>query len=230
MLFLTFFPAQSVEHDLAASTPSLTALDPVKPTSPRRRDAVLVGSMILLALFTVGLTSLAMLAVYPHHTLGWANFLGSVAGTLAAIQYIPQIYFTFRRKDVGSLSIVTMIIQVPGAFLFAFSLWLRVGWGGWSTWLVYLVTGVLQAILFGLAVKYYFEAKATSSVEDHEEDMQPDSENEQVDERTALLNGSQRSKRRPIQDTPAGARQSSGRTLDMLYAATPPENDSDRSQ
>ena len=158
MLFLIFFPT---EPDLVSSAVSITSTAP-----PKRRDAVVVGVATLLALLLVGITSIAMVASFPHHTQGWANLLGTVSGVLAAIQYLPQIYYTFKIGDVKSLSIITMLIQVPGAFVFAFSLWLRVGWEGWSTWLVYVVTGILQGVLLGLAISYYLARRKNKRAED----------------------------------------------------------------
>ena len=159
------------------------------------------------------------------------------------IQYVPQIYYTWKLGSIKSLSILTMLIQVPGAFLFAFSLWLRVGWEGWSTWLVYVVTGVLQGILLGLAISYFLAGRRGVAEEGREEQngfvgggvddvdgVAEEGENE-ADERTALLgNGQQqqRSKGRPMVGTGrSGRSEASQRQLGMLYAATPPENDSD---
>ena len=96
-----------------------------------------------------------------------------------------------------------MIIQVPGAFLFAFSLWLRVGWGGWSTWLVYVVTGILQAILLTLAITYFFAGrKAARERETVDAGLEGDEDGAEqtADERTALMaNGHDATK--PIYDT-----------------------------
>ena len=50
-----------------------------------------------------------------------------------------------------------MCIQTPGAFVFAASLAARVGWEGWSTWFVYVVTGVLQGCVLALGI--YYELK-----------------------------------------------------------------------
>ena len=225
MLFLTFFPTEP-EIDLSSSAASLTKSPP-----PKRRDAVTVGTLTLTTLFVVGLTSIATVATDDANhakTQTWADLLGTIACVLSAIQYIPQIYFTWRLKDVKSLSIITMIIQVPGAFLFAFSLWLRVGWKGWSTWLVYVVTGILQAILLTLAITYFFAARRArqeqgSVVSDFEEEEHIPVEG--ADESTALLaNGN---KTRPVPGTQRS--DASQRQLSMLYAATPPEHDSDRS-
>lgn len=242
MLFLIFFPATSEEVDLSSSTATLTNSPP-----PKRRDQVIVGFTTLVVLFVVGITSIALVAAYPHHTQNWANFLGTVAGILAMIQYIPQIYYTWRLGEIRSLSILTMLIQVPGAFLFAFSLWLRVGWEGWSTWLMFLVTGVLQGVLFGLAVSYWW-AQRNSSNDGEEEEAEStegstgpsladdvDGANEgssRPTERTALLReGGRRGKDIPWNTFQSDRTTSSTghRSLSMLYSATPPENDSDPS-
>lgn len=240
MLFLIYYPT---EPDLVSSASSITSTAP-----PKRRDAVVVGITTLLALLFVGITSVAMVASFPNHTLGWANFLGTVAGVLAAVQYLPQIYYTFKIGDVKSLSIITMLIQVPGAFVFAFSLWLRVGWAGWSTWLVYVVTGILQGVLLGLAISYHVARRngkrgelSGPSIADEEEDIDATDgaiEDAIPTERTRLLsagslaNGANgRPKPQRIRGSQGTQRSTaSNRQLGMLYAATPPEHDSDSSE
>ncbi|KAK3677975.1 hypothetical protein LTR78_002070 [Recurvomyces mirabilis] len=232
MLFLIFFPV-APEFDMSSSTASLTSSPP-----PKRRDAVIVGSLTLLMLLVVGITSVALVAAWPHHTQGWANLLGGVAGVLAMVQYVPQIWYTYRLEDVKSLSVITMLIQVPGAFLFAFSLWQRVGWEGWSTWLVYIVTGILQACLLGLAIHYY-RTRRLGDKESDSDDVYGGVDDvdgaiagaEDSNERTALLgNGSGPTKGRPIASTQRSSRSNaSQRQLSLLYAATPPDQDSDRS-
>ncbi|KAK0939543.1 hypothetical protein LTR29_008913 [Friedmanniomyces endolithicus] len=239
MLFLIFFPSTTTTADLSFSVSSLTSSSP-----PKRRDAIIVASITVLALLFVGITSVALVASDPHHTQAWANFLGTVAGLLATIQYVPQIWYTYRLGDVKSLSVITMLIQVPGAFLFAFSLWQRVGWDGWSTWAVYVVTGILQGNLLGLAIFYYIRhrrmGKSSAGEIDDGFTGVDDGDGatagaENADERTTLLsrrrseNGTRTStKSLPIAN---GTHTSNGsqRQLSMLYAATPPEHDSDRS-
>lgn len=243
MLYLIYFPT---EPDLVSSAASITSTAP-----PKRRDAVVVGVSTLLALLVVGITSVAMVASFPHRTQGWADFLGTVAGVLAAIQYLPQIYYTLKIGDIKSLSIITMLIQVPGAFVFAFSLWLRVGWEGWSTWLVYVVTGILQGVLLGLAISYYLARRKSKqaqdgslSAEDEEEDIDTTdgaadealpSERTRPNERTRLLSSGSLSNGRPRPQHIRGSHgtqrsTASNRQLGMLYAATPPEHDSDSSE
>jgi hypothetical protein len=144
-LFLVFFPRDG----LTQTTP-----ENLGPDVPHKRDAVIVGVCSLLSLLLVGVISTIFLYRFPSHLLSWANFLGILAAVLSSVQYIPQLYTTWKVKQVLSLSIATMVIQVPGAFLFAFSLWLRVGWEGWSTWFVYCVTGLLQGALLVMALSF----------------------------------------------------------------------------
>jgi len=47
-----------------------------------------------------------------------------------------------------------MLIQTPGSFVWVGSLAARFGWEGWSTWGVYLVTGVLQGCLLAMAITF----------------------------------------------------------------------------
>ncbi|KAI9291038.1 hypothetical protein K502DRAFT_368761 [Neoconidiobolus thromboides FSU 785] len=84
----------------------------------------------------------------------WANFNGLFSMLLAMIQYLPQIFITWKRKNIGVLSIPMMMMQTPGAFLFVFSLALREG-TNWTTWITYLVTGILQGTL--LIMCLYFQ-------------------------------------------------------------------------
>ncbi|KAF2149081.1 hypothetical protein K461DRAFT_208516, partial [Myriangium duriaei CBS 260.36] len=147
-LFLAFFPRCTDAEQIRM----LNEEDDAE--LPKPRDAVIVAASCLVALLVAGLGSLFYLVQAPQFLLGWANFLGIVASVLACIQYIPQIWTTYRLQRVLSLSIVTMLIQVPGAFLFAFSLFLRVGGQGWSSWLVYCVTGVFQGCLLVMAIQF----------------------------------------------------------------------------
>ena len=47
-----------------------------------------------------------------------------------------------------------MCIQTPGSFVWVGSLAARFGWDGWSTWGIFLVTGVLQGFLLCMAIGF----------------------------------------------------------------------------
>ncbi len=47
-----------------------------------------------------------------------------------------------------------MCIQTPGSFVWVGSLAARFGWEGWSTWGIYLVTGVLQGCLLVMGITF----------------------------------------------------------------------------
>jgi uncharacterized protein with PQ loop repeat len=83
----------------------------------------------------------------------WANFLGVQSTILASIQYIPQLFTTWKLKHVGSLSIPMMCIQTPGSFVWAVSLATREG-TRWSSWATYVVTGILQGCLLIMCITW----------------------------------------------------------------------------
>ncbi|CAO3647338.1 unnamed protein product [Cunninghamella blakesleeana] len=88
----------------------------------------------------------------------WAAFLGIFSMILAAMQYFPQIYKTWKRKSVGALSIPMMMLQTPGTALFVYSLIVRPG-TNWTAWITYFVTGILQGTLLILCITWHFKNK-----------------------------------------------------------------------
>jgi len=139
---------------------------------PQKRDAWIVGSVSIAAFLFALIGSLVIMLQHHDHLQQWSNFLGIAAGLSAIFQYFPQIYTTFKLGKVLSLSIMTMSMQVPGGFLFAFALWLKVGWGGWATWLVYCITASIQGVLFGMALRFEAaDAKARKMARTEEDDI-----------------------------------------------------------
>ena len=130
---------------------------------------------------------------YPSHLGAWAKFLGIQGTGLAAIQFLPQIWTTWKLQAVESLSIPMMCIQTPGSFVWVGNLAANLGWEGWSTWGIYLVTGLLQGCLLIMGITFEFRARRRSK--GHEENLDRgfnghDANNEGVvedHERTLLL-------------------------------------------
>lgn len=149
VLFLIFFRYKQ------ANVP----LEELRGKAPGWRTALTVGLLGLFhGLIVIILTGVFAIAL-PSHLTFWANFLGVMAAALAAIQYVPQILTTYRLKHVGSLSIPMMCIQTPGGLLFAGSLFARLGWEGWSTWGIYLLTAAMQGCVLFMGISYELAAR-----------------------------------------------------------------------
>ena len=215
ILFLAFFPRASDRQQQQHHIHGLPL--------PKPRDAVIVGASTLFALLFAGVGSLFFLISAPARLLGWANFLGICAGALACVQYIPQIWTTYRYQKLLSLSITTMLFQVPGAFLFSFSLFLRVGWQGWSSWMVYCVTGVFQGCLLGMAISFWLrDRRAAVAIPERAHD-----EEQTQSETDPLLPPPVGSMRRPINSSTLRTLTGNKKNpIGLLYSATPPEHSS----
>lgn len=149
VLFLIFFRYRE------ANVPQ----EELRGEQPKWQVAVLVGLLsVLHGLIVIIVTGVFVIAVPKHLTL-WANFLGIMGAMLAATQYLPQIWTTYHLKHVGSLSIPMMCIQTPGGFLFAGSLFARLGLAGWSAWGIILMTASMQGTLLVMAVYYEIRAR-----------------------------------------------------------------------
>ena len=116
------------------------------------RQLAWVATILVLVIVIV---SVVMLGSHARRAqvLPWAAFLGVLGGLLAMCQYLPQILHTARARLVRSMSILTMCIQVPGAFVFIYTLHGREG-VNWSSLLPYVVAALLQGILLVLCVAW----------------------------------------------------------------------------
>lgn len=155
LLFLLFFP-------------NATSISPTKASTstPSFRTALVVAGVCTVHAFLTAILNVVIINKFPDALQSYANVLGILSTVLASIQYLPQLYTTFQLKAVGSLSIPMMCIQTPGSFLWAGSLAARVGWAGWSTWFVYVVTGFLQGGVLGMGI--FFELRNRRTRKDND--------------------------------------------------------------
>jgi len=179
LLFLLYFP-------------NATPLFPVSKanTLPTYRLAILVFLTSILHLVAVFIISLIMLYRVPSHLTAWANTLGILGTCLAVTQFLPQIWTTWKLQHVGSLSIPMMCIQTPGSFVWVGSLAARFGWEGWSTWGVYLVTGVLQGFLLGMGIMFEVRQRRRQKKDGENEEVNDEGNGfagHEDNERTRLL-------------------------------------------
>lgn len=114
-------------------------------------------------LITIVITFLLLFGgeAWRRTTVMWANFNGLLSTALAMVQYIPQIIETWNRKECGALSIPMMLMQTPGAFIFAYSLASRDG-TNWTTWITYLVAGLLQGVLLFMCIQFRYQFQRTN--------------------------------------------------------------------
>lgn len=156
LLFLIFFPRN----------PKPSEVDEQDASIPTWKEAVLVLAVSLAFFIIALLGSIIFVYAAPSHIRGWANFLGLLATTLAAIQYIPQIIMTWKLQETGSLSVPMMCIQTPGSFVFAASLAMRLGPGGWSAWGLFIFTGCLQGCLLTMCLWFIWRERQTAKASD----------------------------------------------------------------
>ncbi|ORY65179.1 ATP synthase F0 [Pseudomassariella vexata] len=156
VLFLVFFRREDADVD-----EDELELDPDQPTW---RTAIGVAVLCLVHGLFVVIISASFALGAPDYLGAWANVLGIMSAALAAIQYLPQIWITYKLKHAGSLSIPMMCVQTPGGFLFAGSLAARLGWAGWSSWGVYVLTAVMQGIVLTMAIGYEWPSHQARSL------------------------------------------------------------------
>lgn len=140
LLFLIFFPRDDAETTLENDDVTTAEISTWK-------EAILVLAFSLIFFVFAFLGSVVFVYAIPSRIRQWANFLGVLGSMLAAVQYLPQIWTTWRSQTIGSLSVPMMCIQTPGSFVFASSLAVRLGPAGWSAWGLFILTGCLQGCL-----------------------------------------------------------------------------------
>ena len=78
---------------------------------------------------------------------------GVTSTVLTCVQYLPQLYTTFRLKAAGSFSLLTLAIQAPGPLGWAFYL-VFASSSKVTTWMPPMVTGGMQVALFIMCMFY----------------------------------------------------------------------------
>lgn len=123
------------------------------PPLKDKREILAVTFLTSTFVFTTALLSFYFTFLKVDHLRTYANALGILGAVLASVQYIPQIYMTYKLAHVGSLSIPMMCLQVPGGALWAYTLAVRRG-TSWSTWSVYAASSALQGVLLAMCVVF----------------------------------------------------------------------------
>ena len=200
LLFMIYFPQQAVNPSALYTSQSQSWKNLFSNTHPSPYAALIVTSACLLHFLILLTLAFYLSAVHPGMLEPYATFLGVQATILTSTKYIPQIFTTWKLQHVGSLSIPMMCIQTPGSFVWVVSLATREG-TAWSSWVSYLVTGLLQGSLLFMCIMFEVRDRksgqrqpvSTSSEEDPGEGTHLLQESEEdPGEETRLLQASER--------------------------------------
>ncbi|KNE67862.1 hypothetical protein AMAG_19718 [Allomyces macrogynus ATCC 38327] len=99
-----------------------------------------------------------------------AACFGAIATGMSCLQFLPQIYQTYRTKTPGALSILTMMMQTPGTLLLIYSLAARPG-TNISTYLSYVVAATCQGSLLVMSLIYARRARRRVAAQADESDL-----------------------------------------------------------
>ncbi|KYQ88470.1 hypothetical protein DLAC_11183 [Tieghemostelium lacteum] len=89
----------------------------------------------------------------------YAFSLGILASILVFFQWLPQIYTTWISQEIGSLSVLSLCIQAPGALAVVFFQWKQ----NWSTWFPYLATAIQAFVLIGICAYFKIRDKRNAN-------------------------------------------------------------------
>lgn len=132
--------------------PSLILLLALRFEEPSQASKITLSAKIVAIanfiswLFVISVTN-------PKHAHLLATSLGLMALSVGFVQYIPQLYTTFRLQHTGSLSVTMMLFQIPGGFIWCLSLATRRG-SHWSTWISTFAAACFQTLLLIVALYY----------------------------------------------------------------------------
>jgi len=132
------------------------------PKSMNKRDWLLARVFFVLAMtYVLGTTLTATIFLNKigeceRLTIWYANAMGILSTVITFVQYIPQIYATYKTKSSGSFSVAMLLIQIPGSAVTVFYL-IFFAHDEVYIWLSYVSTILQQLIL--LIMIFYFERK-----------------------------------------------------------------------
>lgn len=105
---------------------------------------------------SVGFVMIFAAGPYSPPILFYSLCITTVGVLSVLIQFTPQIYVTWKLKSSGNLSLVMLILQAPGTWVWLVYL---IYYETWTTWLSTLVAATQVTILLCQVVYYDFIAK-----------------------------------------------------------------------
>jgi len=121
----------------------------------QRRKNLAMGTYVGVIVLSIGLSITAGVLYYNVHLRGSilqviAKVLGLVSAVLIVVQWTPQIYTTYKMKSPGSLSVLMLILQIPGSLLVMF--FQAFNHKDITIWLPYVFQFLQQSILVVMCV------------------------------------------------------------------------------
>jgi len=166
VLYMIYYP-QEMKYEFVDSASDVPGT--IKK-APKKRDewqiSIVLAWIVAAHFVFVCFTTIYLLAgtpfsqndPLPERVSSWATFLGVSSALLAALEYAPQLKYTFEIKVVGALSIPMMLIQTPGAILMVLSIALRPG-TNWTSWITFAVAGIMQGSLLVMCLAWKVRQK-----------------------------------------------------------------------
>ncbi|KAI9596313.1 hypothetical protein BDF19DRAFT_438727 [Syncephalis fuscata] len=93
----------------------------------------------------------------------WAQLLGVINLSTIIMQFIPQLWTTWRCKEIGALSMGFLSFQLMVGIPFTYVL-IRQDGADWSTWTPSFILTFFQIILFSLCLFYYINNSRPGSI------------------------------------------------------------------
>jgi uncharacterized protein with PQ loop repeat len=140
-------------------------LDP--PTfSIRRKEYLLFFGDVCIVAIMATITFCLLLETQCDELRGeacfvWAKTLGYISLAAVLTQFIPQMYRIYKNKSTGSISLITLCMQVAGNVLWTTFL-IKDPEADFTTWLSFLVATTFQFLTLILCV--YYEVKKKRSL------------------------------------------------------------------
>ncbi len=79
----------------------------------------------------------------------WVNIIGTVAGVLLALGYLPQTVHTLKSRKTDDIATGTFLLMGIGGFLFAIQGYIS---SNWPLFITNMLTTIMSAIIFGIKV------------------------------------------------------------------------------
>ena len=165
----------SQKSDISAITDStyisqnlISRQDDSNPVTKQRAVCSLIAFHVYV-IVTVGLSAIFLWksGVHSNEVTYYADVMNIASGVTMAISWIPQIITTFRMKDIGSLSMLTILLQGPGSAVVCVTMLLN--GQNFTSIAPFAACFVCLSILLVLCIKYEYIDKRKYKKQNDEE-------------------------------------------------------------